>query len=244
VIILTTPLVSHLVELSMQFSASGSSREIQGLPYGQPLQLSQYGNQPQQYAGMPVGQSQQMTQSNYGRYSTQSLQGRAQPLPLMQNQHQMAQYAGALQQSQQQTMQPHRMNTLSGPANPPTHYPDLSASRLGASSQQQSTQQGQMVQSQAQQNGRGQMITQPQQQQQQQQTQQQMTVNNPAQAQGQSNEPMSKEDRELFKPLQEARSAIEGMLREDEMAIPTMDGLLSSKPTGLDVNSSARLINL
>jgi hypothetical protein len=71
-----------------------------------------------------------------------------------------------------------------------------------------------------------------------------MTVNNPAQAQGQSNEPMSKEDRELFKPLQEARSAIEGMLREDEMAIPTMDGLLSSKPTGLDVNSSARLINL
>jgi hypothetical protein len=142
VIILTTPLVSHLVDLSMQFSASGSSREIQGLPYGQPLQLSQYGNQPQQYAGMPVGQSQQMTQSNYGRYSTQSLQGRAQPLPLMQNQHQMAQYAGALQQSQQQTMQPHRMNTLSGPANPPTHYPDLSTTTTTAATANSATNDG------------------------------------------------------------------------------------------------------
>ncbi|KAJ9120621.1 hypothetical protein QFC22_002550 [Naganishia vaughanmartiniae] len=234
-ILVTSSRVVHLVDHSMQFSASGSSREIQGLPYGQPLHLSQYGNQPQQYAGMPLGQSQQMTQSNYGRYSTQSFQGQSQPLPLMQNQHQMAQYPGALQQSQQQAMQPHRMNTLSGPANPPTSYPDLSASRIGAGSQQQSIQSSQMVQSPAQQNGQGQVVT----QQQQQQNQQQMTVNNSAQAQSQSSEPMSKEDRELFKPLQEARAAIEGMLREDEMAIPTMDGLLSSTYNDIDAKQNA-----
>lgn len=148
-----------------------------------------------------------------------------------QGQQQMIPYGATPQHIQsQQSMQPHRMNTLSGPVNPPTYYPDLAASQMVPQGQQ-IQQQGQLVQHQSMQNAQGQMVPQQQSQQQQlqQQTnQQQISTQNAAQNQSQTDEPVSKEDRELFKPLQEARAAVEGMLREDEMAIPTLDGLLSS----------------
>lgn len=209
---------------SMQYSNTASGRGVQGLPvYGQPMQYSQYGAQPQQYTGMPaLSQSQQLSQSAFARFGSQSIQG--------QGQQQMVPYGGNSQQMQlQQSVQPHRMNTLSGPVNPPTYYPDLTASQM-VSQGQQMQQQGQLTQHQSAQNGQGQMVQQQAQQQvqQQQSNQQQVSTQNAAQNQAQTDEPMSKEDRELFKPLQEARAAVEGMLRGDEMAIPTMDGLLSS----------------
>jgi hypothetical protein len=204
----------------MQYSTN-AGRVIPGMPVqGQPLQYSQYGAQPQQYTGMPtLSQSQQLNQSSYGRFGGQSVQGQQQMVP----------YGVHPQQMAQQSVQPHRMNTLSGPVNPAPYYPDLSASQMVPQGQQMQ-QQGQLVQHQSAQNGQGQMIQQQAQQQvqQQQPNQQPVSTQNTAQNQPQSDEPMSKEDRELFKPLQEARAAVEGMLREDEMAIPTMDGLLSS----------------
>jgi hypothetical protein len=211
----------------MQYS--NPAGRVQGLPgQNQAVQYSQYGADSRQYPGMPmVGQSQlaqsQLGQSSYGRFGGQSLQGQGQ---YPQNQQTMMPYGNSQLVQSHHSLQPHTMNTLSGPVNPPAYYPDLSASRIGAQGQQvqqQGQQQGQLVQSQ--QNGQVQQSSQPQQQ----QNQQQVAAQPAPQNQNQSNEPMSKEDRELFTPLQEARSAVEGMLREDEMAIPTMDGLLSSK---------------
>lgn len=201
----------------MQYSNPAAGR-VQGLPgQTQAVQYSQYGAEPRQYPGMPsVGQS-QLGQSSYGRFGGQ---GQGQYLSQSQT---MVPYGGNSQMVQSQhSLQQHSMNTLSGPVNPPAFYPDLSASRMGA---QAPAQQGQLVQ-------------QPQNAQvQPSQTPQQQQVSTAPQ-QNQPNEPMTKEDRELFTPLQEARSAVEGMLRDDEMAIPTMDGLLSSKSTLLFANSS------
>ena len=209
----------------MQYSNSAAARGVQGLPgSNQAVQYSQYGADSRQYSGMPpVGQS-QLGQSSYGRFGAQSLQGQH----LSQSQQSMVPYGGSSQMVHaHHSLQPHSMNTLSGPVNPPAFYPDLSASRIGTQGAQPQ-QQGQLMQQQ--QNGQLQQSSQAQPQ-----NQQQVSQSAP-QNQNQSNEPLSKEDRELFTPLQEARSAVEGMLRDDEMAIPTMDGLLSSRSAPLMIN--------